>query len=116
MLKLLDGDGVELIHAAIKVAILFQGQSSCGRLALKMRVVHQYRGQIAQHCGQPLGWDLFTPQQHGCVLAEAARGTRLIRGFAFYGYAFGGGTSVNAVLLVLPKRSWMKHVSIRCSR
>src|SRR5207249_362903 len=64
MLKLLDGDGVQLLHARIKVAILFQVQRGRGGFAFQMRVVNEHSRQIFQNFRQPVGWNLFAEQEH----------------------------------------------------
>src|SRR5690349_10156177 len=76
MLKLLDGDRVEVLDAVIQIAILLEIERGGGRLAFEMRVVHQHGRQIRLHLRQPLWPDLFTKQKHPRLLTGGWKVTR----------------------------------------
>src|SRR5262249_2602737 len=60
MLKLFDGDRVELFDARVEVAVFFEVQCAGGGFAFEVGVIDQDGREVADDFGEPIGRDFFT--------------------------------------------------------
>src|SRR5438270_14078204 len=59
MLQLFDRNGVQLLDAPVKVAILFEIQGGCRRFALQMRMVNEHLRNMRQNFREPISRNLL---------------------------------------------------------
>ena len=61
MLKLFDGDGVQLPNFRKKQPKFLQINRGSCRFSFEMRVIDQHGRHVAQNFREPIGWNFFTP-------------------------------------------------------
>jgi hypothetical protein len=64
VLKLFDGDGVEVFNAHVEVAVFFEVQGAGRGFAFEVGVIDQDSRDIAEYFGEPIGGNFLSKQKH----------------------------------------------------